>query len=450
MKKVQNISKKDIVFVVGYIIFATLLVTYVFFDKRNFITPTYKEIPREDKSLLLNDVFFSKNNTKVDFENSKNSIDYSYHPVKSIKQTYDVETYQKAKEYEFKLKEINLVPKLEEVKINRVKVAIQDHYELPKSAKLLTLKLQEINYLGKNLHYQFSFNPLKSYEDFGDKNTLNIVMPNGTNSLFIRGVDLDSKTATKYLKITTLSKTPLSKREWFWPLMSLIALSPFLFYYFRFKLNKQKFEFQQQLALEQQRSKITADLHDEIGSSLSSLQINSAVASFLIEKNPMEAQKILEKIESQSEHLSDKIGDIIWSMKPGKEEFLTLTSRIKNFVNEIVGATDINYKIKIDKKIDKIITDISARKNIVLFVKEATNNAVKYSKAKQLVILIQVLENQISIEVSDDGVGFDTSITKGNGLGNMQKRIEELNGKFSITSELNLGTKIKAIIPNVP
>ena len=136
-------------------------------------------------------------------------------------------------------------------------------------------------------------------------------------------------------------------------------------------------------------------------------------------------------------------------MKPGKEEFLTLTSRIKNFVNEIVGATDINYKIKIDKKIDKIITDISARKNIVLFVKEATNNAVKYSKAKQLVILIQVLENQISIEVSDDGVGFDTSIIKGNGLGNIQKRIEELRGQFSIESEINKGTKIKATFPIV-
>ena len=62
-------------------------------------------------------------------------------------------------------------------------------------------------------------------------------------------------------------------------------------------------------------------------------------------------------------------------MKPGKEEFLTLTSRIKNFSNEIVGSTDINYKIDIDEKIDKVITDISARKNIVLFVKEATNNA---------------------------------------------------------------------------
>jgi signal transduction histidine kinase len=136
-------------------------------------------------------------------------------------------------------------------------------------------------------------------------------------------------------------------------------------------------------------------------------------------------------------------------MKPGKEEFLTLTSRIKNFSNEIVGSTDINYKIDIDEKIDKVITDISARKNIVLFVKEATNNAVKYSKAKQLAIVLQLIENQVTIEISDDGVGFDTSIVKGNGLGNMQKRIEELKGQFSITSELNLGTKVKATIPIV-
>lgn len=286
-------------------------------------------------------------------------------------------------------------------------------------------------------------------------------LPNGTsinfNNLASNNYTLELGYYDKYLneevpqKILLISiSAPFYREIWFWSLIAFLIAGLIFWVYSKRKFAKQQQEFKQQLALEQQRNKITADLHDDIGSTLSSLQINSAVANQLLLKNPIEAQKILEKIESQSEQLSDKIGDIIWSMKPGKEEFLTLTSRIKNFANEIVGSTNINYKIKIDKQIDKVITDISARKNIVLFVKEATNNAVKYSKAKQLTILIQIIENQIDIEISDDGVGFDTSITKGNGLGNMKKRIEELNGKFSITSEPNLGTTIKAIIPVVP
>ncbi len=243
---------------------------------------------------------------------------------------------------------------------------------------------------------------------------------------------------------------PFYYKVWFWSLIGFAVASFGFWLYNKRKFDKQQRAFQQQLALEQQRSKITADLHDEIGSSLSSLQINSSVASFLVENNPAEAQKILAKIEEQSEHLSDKIGDIIWSMKPGKEEFLTLTSRIKNFANDILGATDINYKINIDKKIDIIITDISTRKNIVLFIKEAINNAAKYSKAESLLVSLSVFENQVIIEISDNGIGFDSNLTKGNGLGNMQKRVEELKGQFLITSKKNLGTTIKATFSIVP
>lgn len=285
-------------------------------------------------------------------------------------------------------------------------------------------------------------------------------LPNGTainfNNLASNNYTLELGYYDKYLnkevpqKIVLISiSAPFYSETWFWTLTAFLIAGLIFWVYSKRKFAKQQQEFKQQLALEQQRNKITADLHDDIGATLSSLQINSAVANQLLEKNPAEAQKILEKIEAQSEQLSDKIGDIIWSMKPGKEEFLTLTSRIKNFTNEIVGSTNINYKIKIDKQIDKVITDISARKNILLFVKEATNNAVKYSKAKQLTILIQVVGNQIAVEISDDGVGFDTSIIKGNGLGNMQKRIEELRGQFSIESEINKGTKIKATFPIV-
>ena len=102
------------------------------------------------------------------------------------------------------------------------------------------------------------------------------------------------------------------------------------------------------------------------------------------------------------------------------------------------------------KKIDIELTDITARKNIVLFIKEAINNATKYSFASQLNIVVQIIEYDIVIEILDNGIGFDTAITKGNGLGNMQKRIEELKGQFYLTSALNKGTTIRAIIPFVP
>jgi hypothetical protein len=285
--KIQLFTKKDIIYILLYLIFFSSILMVVYFDKKDFITPNFTEIPEKDELSLQNDTVFA--NDKI--IPSKNSITYIYQPIKSINQTIDKDLRGRVKYFKFQLEEINIVPKLVETRINRVKVAPKNRYEMRKDTRLLSLKFNDIEYLEKKMHYQFAFNEYGNYEDFCNENTLNIHMPIGEVNLYIRAVDFRNKVVTKYAKIETSSRVQFTKRIWFWPLMTLIALSPFLFYYFRFKLNKQKYEFQQQLALEQQRSKITADLHDEIGASLSSLQINSAVASFLIEKNPVEAQK---------------------------------------------------------------------------------------------------------------------------------------------------------------
>ena len=255
----------------------------------------------------------------------------------------------------------------------------------------------------------------------------------------------ENKTFVQKTLLITIS-APFYYKIWFWVLFTFILVSLVFWFLNNQKLAKQKRKFEQQLALEQQRTKITADLHDDIGSTLSSLQINSAVANKLMDKDIISARKTLVKIEEQSKNLADKIGDIIWSMKPGKDEFMTLSTRIKNFTSDILEHTEIDYKIDIDTIIDAKITDINARKNIVFFIKEAVNNAVKYSKATHLTISIREKNNAILIGIMDDGIGFDPSEIKGNGIRNMKKRIEELKGEFSIKSDSNTGTTIRANI----
>ncbi len=236
---------------------------------------------------------------------------------------------------------------------------------------------------------------------------------------------------------------PFYQENWFLVIVISI-LTGFIFWIFnRRKLAKQKQKFLQLLELEKQRNKITADLHDEIGSTLSSLQINSTVANKMLQNDTEKAQLILTKIEGQAKGLADKIGDIIWSMKPGKDEFMTLSTRIKNFCNDVLGATEINYKIEIDPKIDTLISDFETRKNVVLITKEAINNALKYSKATQILVSMKLLNNTVTLLVTNNGKGFDPKIVKGNGIGNMQKRASDLNGTLEIVSNVTSGTSIK-------
>ena len=251
-------------------------------------------------------------------------------------------------------------------------------------------------------------------------------------------------------EIRIIIATPFYQQAWFYITFGIIFGGIILALYSHQKLTKHRRLFQQQLAMEHQRKNITADLHDDIGASLSSLQVNSAVANQLINRDVVQAKLILHKIETQSKDLADKMGDIIWSMKPGKEESMPMSSRIKNFAHDILSATNIDYTIQIDKEVDTLIQDIISRKNIVFITKEAINNAVKYSGASHLFIQLTKRNDMVLLTIADNGIGFNNSLTAGNGISNMHKRTKEINGSLNIISEENKGTSITAQIPIVP
>ena len=126
---------------------------------------------------------------------------------------------------------------------------------------------------------------------------------------------------------------------------------------------------------------------------------------------------------------------------------MTISTRIRNFANDILGATDIEYALAIDNELNELITDITNRKNIVLFVKEAINNAAKYSQASQIKISLHIIEHKIEIQIIDNGIGFNVDEIRGNGISNMKKRILELKGEIQIISSHLKGTTILATLP---
>lgn len=234
----------------------------------------------------------------------------------------------------------------------------------------------------------------------------------------------------------------------FWAIIGGLIFGGLIFAFSRWKFIKQQNHFKEQLALEAQRNKITADLHDDIGSTLSSLQINSAVAGKMIERDQIkEAQNVLKNIEHQSQKLSENMSDIVWSLKPNNDALMTLSTRIRNIVSEILGSSDIDYHIDIDEIINTEITDFSIKKNLILIIKEALNNALKYSEANEVSIHFKSKTSEYLLEIKDNGSGFSQNNMTGNGIGNMKRRTHEMNGFFEIISEN--GTLIKINIPKI-
>jgi two-component system, NarL family, sensor histidine kinase UhpB len=178
------------------------------------------------------------------------------------------------------------------------------------------------------------------------------------------------------------------------------------------------------------RNQIAADLHDEVGSSLSSIHMLSQMAA---QPGSETAHRdILMRMSSNAKETVDKMGDIVWMIKPGETETGSLQQRIERFAYEICSSKNIEAVIQLGG-LEKVKLTMEQRKNIYLILKEAINNAVKYSGTGKIEVTTSAAHKELVLQVKDFGKGFDSTIVKkGNGLDNMQHRAKELNGRLDI------------------
>lgn len=193
------------------------------------------------------------------------------------------------------------------------------------------------------------------------------------------------------------------------------------------------------------RNQIAADLHDEVGSSLSSINMLSQMATK--PGNETLQKSILEKMSINAKETMEKVSDLVWTIKPEEAEGSNLKQRMERFAYEICGAKNIALTLQLDKLETKDLT-MEQRKNMYLIFKEALNNAVKYSGTEKIAVSAANGNNVLTMIVSDEGKGFDIrSIPKGNGLENIQTRAAGVGGKLTIDSIPGRGTTVKLTMP---
>jgi nitrate/nitrite-specific signal transduction histidine kinase len=205
------------------------------------------------------------------------------------------------------------------------------------------------------------------------------------------------------------------------------------------------YNLRQKLKLQDVRNRIAADLHDEVGSNLNSIAI---FVELLRRKSPPELLPILEKITSNSVESVQLMQDTIWAIQSKNDDFSKFADRMRGFATEVLAAKGIllNFDNQIISHKNSLSMD--ARKNAYLIYKEAINNIVKHSKATKAEVKISEANNQILIEISDNGIGFDPNqATEGNGLHNFEQRAEDNEMRLNIDSMQGKGTKVMLGIP---
>jgi signal transduction histidine kinase len=193
------------------------------------------------------------------------------------------------------------------------------------------------------------------------------------------------------------------------------------------------------------RNQIAADLHDEVGSSLSSIHMLGQMATQ--QGNEAKQKDILARMSTNARETMDKMGDIVWMIKPGETEAISLKQRMERFAYEICSSKNINFSLQLEE-LEKAKLSMGQRKNIYLIFKEVLNNAVKYSGTESISVSCSIQNKQLVMQVRDIGKGFDNNIVKkGNGLDNMKSRAQEMDGTLEIESAEGKGTVIKLTVP---
>ena len=196
-------------------------------------------------------------------------------------------------------------------------------------------------------------------------------------------------------------------------------------------------------AIEEERNRIARELHDDIGSSISSINIYANVAAENMLQDPAKSENLIERIKKQSSEISENLSDLIWAIYSGNDTYGNLIQRMKNFSFEILSARDIHTHFEFSPKLTDHYAHIDIRKNTLLFFKESVNNIAKYSGATEVRLSLTEDNSQLTLAIEDNGKGFDHSnITLGNGLASLYNRAKLLNGTCVIESIPGNGTRI--------
>jgi signal transduction histidine kinase len=247
-----------------------------------------------------------------------------------------------------------------------------------------------------------------------------------------RGIWLDRESSMWF------SIRPFFWKTWWFITLCVMVTGFILFSIYRYKVREL-------LRLERMRSRIAADLHDDVGSTLSSISILSDILAQQVENQ--QSAKLLGSIGSNAHKMLEKIDDIVWVVNPTNDKFQNLGLRIREFAIPLFESKNIRPDISFDRQMNTLPLAMEVRRNIYLIAKEAINNAMKYAECTSVKITFRQEHPGLVMEISDDGKGFNPdSSTSRNGIKNMKLRASQIKSAIEIKSSPGKGTQITLLV----
>ncbi len=317
-------------------------------------------------------------------------------------------------------------------------------YTLQPDENMLSLHFSLLDYESKlPLTYEFQLNnEREEWVNLGSNP--DILFSNLSPGAYKLNVRARSRSSSEWSMLQApilFTVLPPYYQAWWFIALSILFIMSIIYSIYKFRINKM-------LEMEGVRLRISRDLHDDIGSTLSSINIltNSAQKRFE-EKDDLKLADSLNKISDRTQRTLDNMSDIIWNVKPENDSLDKIMSRMREYASTLLEAKKIPFSIDFPDDIHHINMSLEVKHAIFLIYKEALNNLVKYSECTSATVHIKIENKIFYLTITDNGKGFNLKeshkhYSGGDGVQNMQRRAKEINAKLEIISLEQQGTII--------
>jgi hypothetical protein len=202
------------------------------------------------------------------------------------------------------------------------------------------------------------------------------------------------------------------------------------------------------LAMEHMRTNIAADLHDDIGASLTRIAVLSEVARLHVTSNPEQADAPLRRIGGTARELLDSLNDIVWSIGSHEAGIDSLVGRMREFALDVLGPGGVEFTLNCDDALRGKQMAIDVRRHVLLIFKECIHNAARHSGCRSVRACLALSDGNLMLTVSDDGRGLPPGTpARGNGLPGMKRRTQIMRGRIEIDGNAGSGCCVSLLVP---
>ena len=265
------------------------------------------------------------------------------------------------------------------------------------------------------------------------------------NELSVMGEPGEMETSLAFEVPLAFWRTP-----WFWVSMATIALAAAVgtwryLVWRRLQLHLQRLE--QQRAVDRERLRIAQDIHDDLGARVTQISLLSAVAQRK-PSLPDDARADFGTISQTTRELVSALYETVWAVNPENDNLDALANYLCQMGNQLCSQAQLRCRLEVPDTPPSIPLSSQVRHNLIMAVKEAIHNVIKHARASEVRLRIAFEASALSICIQDDGRGFDpATCPPGNGLGNLQRRMKDIGGSFTLESRLGAGTDVCLRLP---